>query len=235
MKRTILSVLAFFFFYISQAAVYTVNTTSDATLLPPGQVSLRQAMATADLNPGYDSIFFAIPGPGPHTIRPQSQLPILTDQAGLRIDGFTQAGAIEGPNPPSTCVMMIEISGSQAGNASGIWINSSNNFITGLVIDSFAWDGISIEGVPSPGSNLNWIVSNFVGVDPSGTMAKPNGWFGGKYGGIAVWHVPLFTTLNLARMNNILTNLVSGNLSEGITLLSSPPDGDVAANRVSKN
>lgn len=220
------------------ANVYIVNTTSDGTMLPPGQLSLRQAMISANQNPGYDSIFFSIPGPGPHTIRPTSQLPFLLDQAGVRIDGFSQPGAFEGQDPPSSCQMMIELSGSLAGWSSGIWIFSSSNYITGLVVDSFAIDGISIEASYPPGSNNNWIVSNFVGVDPTGTYAKPNGWLGGTPAGIALWHDTSFTNPIITKQaysNFINTNLVSGNQSEGIALLSSPPDGDVAFNRVTKN
>jgi hypothetical protein len=57
---------------------FTVLNTSDS-----GPDSLRQAILDANANPGFDTIAFAIPGGGLHTIQPLSALPVLTDSAGL--------------------------------------------------------------------------------------------------------------------------------------------------------
>ena len=43
------------------------------------------------LHAGLDTIAFAVPGVGPHTIQPLSALPTVTDM--VVIDGYTQPGA----------------------------------------------------------------------------------------------------------------------------------------------
>jgi len=52
------------------AATFTVTNTNDS-----GPGSLRQAILDANGNPGLDTIQFAIPGPGVHTITPLTPLP----------------------------------------------------------------------------------------------------------------------------------------------------------------
>src|SRR5262245_48225285 len=70
----------------AQAATFIVTTSDDS-----GSGTLRQAILDANATPGPDAIQFNIPGAGPHTIRPESFLPDITDP--LVIDGYTQAGA----------------------------------------------------------------------------------------------------------------------------------------------
>ena len=53
-----------------------------------GLGSLRKAIQDANTNPGSDTIQFDIPGAGPHTIRPGSELPALTGP--VLIDGYSQ-------------------------------------------------------------------------------------------------------------------------------------------------
>ena len=55
-----------------------------------GAGSFRQAILDANASSGQDSIVFAIPGTGVHSIRPTSQFPDVTDSA--IIDGTTQQG-----------------------------------------------------------------------------------------------------------------------------------------------
>ena len=71
---------------------FTVNSTAD-----PGtggcdisECTLREAITAANLNSGLNTIAFAISGPGPHTIKPTSALPAITNP--VIIDGYTQAG-----------------------------------------------------------------------------------------------------------------------------------------------
>src|SRR5437764_1075637 len=56
-----------------------------------GPGSFRQAILDADNNPGPDTITFAVPGAGVHTISPSTELPPVTDP--VVIDGYTQPGA----------------------------------------------------------------------------------------------------------------------------------------------
>ena len=76
------------------AATYTVNNTNDA-----GQGSLRQAMIDADATTGVaDTINFNL-GPSAATITlTSSQLPTITDVAGLTIDGGSADITISGAN-----------------------------------------------------------------------------------------------------------------------------------------
>lgn len=70
----------------ASAAVYTVTNTNDAFA-----GSLRQAITDANNNGGSDTINFNIPGVGPHSIAPTSNLPIVL--APIVIDGYTQPGS----------------------------------------------------------------------------------------------------------------------------------------------
>src|SRR5262245_53416398 len=65
---------------------FTVSNTNDS-----GSGSLRQAILDANNNAGADTIRFAIPGAGVHTITPTSELPTITGP--VTIDGYTQQGS----------------------------------------------------------------------------------------------------------------------------------------------
>src|SRR5262244_1177599 len=94
------------------AATFTVTNTADS-----GPGSLRQAILDANANAGEDTIAFAIPGGGVHTIQPTSPLPAITDP--VVVNGYTQPGS--SPNTLSTgdnAVILIEIDGVSAGNLS---------------------------------------------------------------------------------------------------------------------
>src|SRR5437879_3578388 len=86
-------------------AAFTVTNNTDG-----GPGSLRQAILDANTAPGADQIAFAIPGPGPHTISPLSELPTITDP--VDINGYTQPGAR--PNTLAVgddAVLLIDLSG----------------------------------------------------------------------------------------------------------------------------
>jgi hypothetical protein len=95
-------------------AVFTVTTTADS-----GDGSLRQAIIGANVNPGADTIAFALPDseetPGLNgsgvswwRIQTTSPLPPLSDT--VSVDGWSQAGA--GPGLAPT----VMLDGSQAGS-----------------------------------------------------------------------------------------------------------------------
>ena len=219
--------------------VFALSNLNSATFLVTntniaGPGSLRDAMIQANSTAGPDSITFNIPGAGPHTIFPNSPLPDLVDPAGVVIDGLSQPGAAPGTNPPSTAVLMIEINGTNTGPTHGFRILSPYNTIRGLVINNFQWDGICIEGVPG-GTYNNYIYCNFIGVDPTGTVAQGNG-----HDRTSLWAgVYILVPVNpqstcTASHNTVEANLISSNYAEGVGIASCPP-GDVFENVVCNN
>lgn len=194
--------------------------------------SLRWCMNAANFNAGADTIFFNIPGTGPHVIMPDSQLPILVDQAGVIIDGLSQPGSAAGANPPSTANLMIVVDGTNAGTAHGIWIISSYNTVQGLVVNNFQQDGIRVQAQDDT-SQFNYIYCNFVGTDQTGSFVQGNGSnLQGLWGGIYIMCAP--GAPGYAYFNTIDRNLSSGNYAEGIGIANCPP-GDVAFNSVFNN
>lgn len=129
------------------AATYTVANIDDS-----GAGSLRQALLDANSNVGADTIIFSITG----TIQPTSALPALSDVTG----GTTIYAGLNHD---------VEIDGLNTSNTSGITITSSNNIISGLVINSFS--GFDIGGIEINGKNAseNIIINNYLGTDTSGT------------------------------------------------------------------
>ena len=211
----------------SEGATFTVTNTNDT-----GAGSLRNAITSANANGIPDTIDFNISGAGVHTIYPQSQLPQLTDNAGVFINGLTQGGADDGANPPSTAILLIEINGAQAGASHGLWIISQNNTIQGIVIDSFQQDGIRIQG-NVPETFNNYIYCNFIGTDPSGTQDWGNGTNAlSPWAGVNIIVTP--GAPNFAHNNTVTKNLSSGNYAEGVAISSCPP-GDNHHNIVEYN
>jgi uncharacterized repeat protein (TIGR01451 family) len=134
---------------------FTVTTTSDG-----GAGSLRDAIGAANASPGADIIDFKI-GSGPQSIAPISPLPQVTDA--LTIDGTTQPGYAGSP--------IIELNGASAGqNANGLVISAPNCTVRGLVINRFPGDGITLSN-----TGQDVIQGNYIGTDPTGTVALGNG------------------------------------------------------------
>jgi hypothetical protein len=209
-----------------EAATFVVNRTIPDDNNPG---SLRWSMNGANMNPGPDTIVFNIGGAGPYVIAPIMQLPVLTDQAGVLVDGLSQPGTWAGANPPSTANLLIVLDGTNAGAAHGIHIWSSNNTIQGLVVQNFQQDGIRVQARPDVAQN-NTIYCNFVGTDQTGTLDIGNGWnLQGLWAGIYIICTP--GTLGVAINNIVQGNLASGNYAEGVGIASCPP-GDVGFNAV---
>ena len=126
-----------------------------------GSGSLRDAIVAAEANLGPDTITFNIPGAGLHTIQPASPLPTITDP--VVVDGTSQSGYSGTP--------LIELDGTNAGaNATGLIITAGNSTVKGLAINRFDAIGISLFT-----SGSNTIESNYIGTDPTGTLALGNG------------------------------------------------------------
>lgn len=212
---------------IVTSAQFQVNTTSDG---PP--FSLRWCIQMANQQPGLDTITFNLMGSPPFILQPLSQLPQITDQMGVLIDGLSATGASPGTAPPSTATLSAVIDGSFAGASHGFWIVSSNNIIRGLVIRNFQQDGIRIEGIPQH-TAFNLAYCNFVGTDQTGTIASGNGLSkGSPWGGISIVVTP--GSNGFAHHNIVRGNLCSSNYAEGVTISSCPP-GDVYLNLVDCN
>jgi hypothetical protein len=72
---------------LAWAAAFTVTTINDS-----GPGSFRQAILDANASlGGTETISFNIPGPGVHTITPNTALPTIIHR--VVIDGYTQPGA----------------------------------------------------------------------------------------------------------------------------------------------
>ena len=116
-----------------------------------GPGSLRQAIIDANNRPGRDRIVFAIPGDGPHSLRPLTELPSIT--APVVIDGYTQPGARPNTAEVGTnAVLKIELDGSlaadQAGSSfgsNGLTILAPRSVVRGFIINRFEDSGIRIE------------------------------------------------------------------------------------------
>ncbi len=182
--------------------VFTVANVSDA-----GPGSLRQALLDANNSPGLDTVVFAIPGPGVHTIVLTAALPEITEP--VLLDATTQPGYAGQP--------LVELDGTHAGSsANGLLLLAGGSTVRGLAINRFGGDGIRIEG---PGANT--IQANFLGTDPTGRLARGNG-----AGGV---------TLYLSSGNQIggtdpgEANLIAGGNLTGIYLIGSASASNVIA------
>jgi CSLREA domain-containing protein len=166
---------------------FTVNTTGDENDLDfPGgtydstsdglcdvdaatgeQCTLRAAIQEANVTQGPDTINFNIPGTGVKTIRPDSELPSITEQ--VTIDGYTQPGSqLNSLASGDDAVLKVELDGTNAGVVGGLDLldSTSNSMIRGLVINDFYKEGIHLL---STGTRIE---GNFIGTNPSGTEKK---------------------------------------------------------------
>ena len=155
-------------------------------------------------------------------------MPILTDDAGLIIDGTSQT-ANQGDSNPSG--PEIEINGLLIDEISdppipvdalksGINIASSNNVIKGLVINDFPLHGIALAKVFSTDVVSNTISGNYIGVDAECTRSTPNG-FSGVYLGPGAQN----NTIGGAVIED--RNIISGNGSAGVWIHGNAADLNV--------
>jgi titin len=156
-----------------------VTSTADS-----GAHTLRQAIITANSSSGLQTIDFKMSGTGVHTIKLGSALPTITNS--VIIDGTSQTGYTNRP--------LIEINGANAGNnVDGLYITAGGCTIQGLDIDKFLGTGIVLQ---TGGNNL--IEANYIGTDPTGTVAKGN-----RDTGLLIF--------NGSANNRIIQNVISAN------------------------
>jgi hypothetical protein len=228
-------------------STFTVNRTDDLadmnltdnacdTLgLLGSQCSLRAAIQQANSTPnsgGADQIRFSIFGDGPHTIAPTSQLPTITQP--VIIDGYTEGDgtaatsddAVENTAGKGTnAVLKIVLNGANAPpttdnqGVSGLLVSGGGTTIRGLVINGFqaANNGTEGEGIfllNVAGNTGNVIEGNFIGTDAAGTAAAAN-----EGPGVLVFG-PNSAANTIGGSSLADRNLISGNLDDGVALLS---------------
>ena len=153
------------------------TTADDCTAATANDCSLRGAINAANNTPGADLINFAIPGAGPHTISPASDLPPITEA--VTIDGYTQGDSTLGDSSDdatentlavgNNAVLKIEIDGTNA--ADGLSIQAANSTIKGLIINRFSNRSVWLQ---TPGATGNKIEGNYIGTNASGTADLGN-------------------------------------------------------------
>jgi hypothetical protein len=156
------------------AATFTVTNTNDS-----GAGSLRQAILDTNSSVGPDSIAFAIPGSGVHTILPATGLPTVAGP--VTIDGYTQPGASANTNGPAlgtNAVILVELDGTSSGSGTGAAVlflgpNAAGSVVRGLAINRGLYAGIRVSG--TSGATIE---GNFIGTGPSGSTALPNAFYG---------------------------------------------------------
>ena len=195
------------------SATFTVNSIADGADLAPGdghcdveaavagdQCTLRAAIQETNSTPDMDTVDFAIPGPGVHTIAPATDLPTITQP--VDVNGYSQHGAGENTlklAQGDNAKIRIEVSGQNiATPGDGLKLDPGaiNSVIRGLAINRFgtAVDmraGASVQG-------------DFIGTDASGMHARPN------FEGIFVNTPPGFF-VNIGGPGQPFRNVISGN------------------------
>jgi hypothetical protein len=179
------------------AGVFMVTNNSDA-----GAGSLRQAILDANAAAGADTIQFAIPGSGVHTIALTSQLPAISGS--LTIDGFTQSGAVPNTNATTdgglNTTLQIEVTGS--GGFYGLYTDSANNVI--LTVQGLAMHGFiaNLFGAPIAGTSQLRAFGNYFCTNMDGSAAAPGASNGS---GISTNATPAFIGGDLASQRNLIS------------------------------
>jgi CSLREA domain-containing protein len=219
------------------ANTITVNSVADV-VANDGQCTLREAIVAANTNAAsggaggecaagdpfaMDTIAFDISGGGVHTIKPLSLLPPITET--VLIDGYTQPGSSMNTNPfpgALNTVLKIELDNTN----SQLRFDGPACIVRGLAIN---------RGTPNIVINADDIVvtGNFIGTDPTGTIARPGGAFGYGVVIVGVRHRADIGYGGGVAANE--RNLISGNMLGGVlgtagTSPSGAPDGVVLGN-----
>lgn len=163
------------------ATTVTVNDVGDAGDLLQGdgvcdadnaageQCTLRAAIEELNAQ-GADSvpheIHFNIPGSGPHTIAPTSDLPMIN--VPLIIDGRSQPNSTcPTADQPANLQIVLDGANNTEIGSRGFWVNASGSTITGLVIGNFS-TGIWLT------TNDNRVECSHIGVGVDGLTPMPN-------------------------------------------------------------
>ena len=179
-----------------------------------GNCTLRAAIEEANSDPDASTIEFNISGTPDftnnsqdgYTISPASALPQITEQ--VTIDGYSQPGAqantAVAPNPLNG-TLLIEIDGSYpgAGDALRFEGDAAGSRLSGFVVGDRDGNGVEISS-----DNIE-IKGNYIGTDPTGTVAHPN------FRGVSGWEGS-GDYAQIGGLNPEDRNLISGNGTAGI-------------------
>jgi hypothetical protein len=177
-----------------------VTNTNDS-----GDGSLRDAILQANAASTDDNtpvrINFRIPPPAPasgwFTIAPLTPLPPVTGYQ-VVIDGSSQTLSTGDTNAQGP---EIEVTGTHSVPGNGFVVRGSTIEIAGLAVNGFSANGILVSRPPNTlGTFLN-VHDNYIGTDPTGERAVPNGERGVRMVNGTV---------------NVKNNVISGNLRTGV-------------------
>ena len=151
---------------------FVVDSTGDQTDLrldgvcdAGGVCTLRAALQEASVASSAARVEFALPGSSVSTIAVGSALPVLSNPAGVTVDGFSQPGA--SPNTAavgSNAVIKVEVRGVGAAGHYGFRLSGPNNVVRGLAIFDFK-SSVVISG--SAAQN-NAVVGSHICTDAAG-------------------------------------------------------------------
>ena len=152
-----------------------------------GLVSLREAITACNNTPGADTIRFNVPecdpgysaSAGTWTIELTSPLPGLDDNDGVFVDGSSQTANQGDRNAfgPEIVISGASLPASPPGAGPILEIQSSYNHVRQLVLGGNPSVAANVGGIVFWGSEShdNWIEGCYIGVDPTGRAAMPNG------------------------------------------------------------
>jgi CSLREA domain-containing protein len=187
--------------------IFTVNSTGDEPdanvgdnlcATSGGACTLRAAIqqANASASAGADTIEFDIAGSGVKVISPATLLPKVTQP--VIIDGYTQTGATENTKAVGNdAKLLVRLDKGTGAAGSGLWLDTNDSVVRGLSITGFSsGNGLIVGG------DSNTVEGNFLGTDPSGTLAGV-----GNFTGVIV-------------QSDSSNNLVGGTLPEARNIIS---------------
>ena len=185
-----------------EATGATYRTFFVTNVADSGSGSLRAAIETANASCADYwpcEIAFRIDSPAAwNTIRVESPLPAITGSA-VVIDGETQTKSFGDTNPDGP---EIEIRGTEGAEDGLVLATTCSATLDGVVINGFRGNGVTLHGaVGSCFFPIRVLERNYIGTDPTGMQAIPNG------RGIVIDAEPRWTMQH---------NLVSGNERSGI-------------------
>jgi CSLREA domain-containing protein len=142
------------------AVHFTVNTAdnTDSGACTAAHCSLREAINAANSAPGFNGVYFNIPGAGVHIIDTTTGFPEITDP--VLMDATTQPGWSGTP--------LIELRSSWAQHGTAISVHGGGSTIEGFSIVDF---NIGVEIKDKTGV---WVVGNYIGIQPDGVTAEGN-------------------------------------------------------------
>ena len=203
----------------SHAVMPLANTIYVTTTADSGAGSLRQAILNANAATGPLTIAFRIAEPSTtpwKTIHLLSPFPAVTANS-LRIDGATQTGFFGDTNADGP---EIEISGGGTIDGDGLVIAACFTEVANLAIGGFGGNGLSVANAMTIGCSSGYYTTDlhhlYVGTDPTGSAARPNG----RGIGTSVQGSKDFYDISGRGPTNIHDCVISGNTRSGIFGLS---------------